>query len=105
VAGFGSQHQLREAMWLVSQFQKRMRTEHPQTVFLQDLEGKLCAELSVRDILRSLAKGIQEDNLPDSDSALLAAIGQRLFVPITDSAREVPATLSSSAPRQVVGHF
>jgi sulfate permease, SulP family len=95
---FGSQHQLREAMWLVSQFQKRMRTEHPQTVFLQDLEGKLCAELSVRDILRSLAKGISEDNLPDSDSTLLAAIGQRLFVPITDSAREVPATLSSSAP-------
>jgi CBS-domain-containing membrane protein len=96
---FGSRHQTREAMWLISQFQSRMKTDHPQTVFLQDLEGKLCAELSVRTILKDLSSAIPNRDISNIDDAELARLLQtRLFGDISSLATEAPVTLSHTAP-------
>jgi sulfate permease, SulP family len=96
---FGSRHQLREAMWLISQFQKRMGTGHPQTVFLQDEDGRLCAELSVRSILRSLASVLPDDGRPMPDDARLAALLEpRLFAGIGEIAGKNPVSLDARTP-------
>ncbi len=96
---FGSRHQLREAMWLISQFQKRMGTGHPQTVFLQDEEGRLCAELSVRSILRNLASVLPGEGSPMPDDARLAAlIEPRLFAGIGQISGKDPVTLDAGTP-------
>jgi len=96
---FGEGHQIREAMWLVSQFQKRMKTEHPQTVFLQDREGRLGAEVSVSAILKHLAGALPEEGLSGVDTERLGTlVGARLFASTDSIARRDPVTLRSEAP-------
>lgn len=95
---FGSAHQVREAMWLVSQFQKKVRTDLPQTVFLQDLDGKLCAELTPGMILRRLAACVPEDSAASlDDTALARALEPALYEQILPIARRDPLLLDPSA--------
>ncbi len=96
---FGSHHQIREAMWLVSQFQKKMNTEHPQTVFLQDREGRLCAELTIHSILRELARSTPENCTAAMDDMELAGtLATRLFNSIEEIARMDPVMLRRETP-------
>jgi SulP family sulfate permease len=96
---FGEGHQVREAMWLVSQFQKRMKTDHPLTVFLQDREGRLSAEVSARAILRDLAAAVPEQNVKQmSDERLAELVAPRLYGGIEAIARREPVSLLPDAP-------
>jgi SulP family sulfate permease len=96
---FGANHQIREAMWLVSQFQKKMGTVHPQTVFLQDREGRLCGEVSVRSMLRGLASAVPEDNVAAlDDRALGQALEFRLYDSVGTIARKDPVNLQRQTP-------
>jgi anti-anti-sigma factor len=100
---FGSRHQIREAMWLISQFQQRMKTDHPQTVFLQDLEGKLSGELSVCSILKDLASAVPEKDASSYDDAALArALQPRLFGDIAALSRNDPVTVRHDEPLAAV---
>ena len=92
---FGEGHQVREAMWLVSQFQKRMNTAHPQSVFLQSREGKLTSELDIPSILRHLASGLDVRRAAKmDDEALAALIEPRLFEDIRRIARPADVTVN-----------
>jgi len=96
---FGEGHQIREAMWLVSQFQKRMMTEHPQTVFLQDRDGKLGSEVSVAAILKHLAGSLPEEKVSEIDTAKLGElVGARLYASTDSIARHDPVALRAEAP-------
>lgn len=96
---FGEGHQVREAMWLVSQFQKRMNTAHPQSVFLQSREGKLTSELDIPAILKHLASGIADINPSDLDEENLARkIEPRLFDGIQKIARPADVTVNQDSP-------
>ncbi len=96
---FGARHQMREAMWLISAFQQKMKTNFPQTVFLQNEEGRLSGEVSLRLILRQLAAEISEDQAAFLDDAeLVKRIGPRLFQSIATFALSDPLTLSVETP-------
>ncbi len=96
---FGESHQVREAMWLVSQFQKRMQTVHPQSVFLQSREGKLTSELDIPSILRHLAKSVGTgDSTPKDEEALSRQIAPHLFDSIRSIARDASGTVSHDTP-------
>lgn len=107
---FGEGHQVREAMWLVSQFQKRMATSHPQTVFLQDREGRLVAEVGLRAFLQHLAKGLSEDQAARiTDEELARSATPRLYVSVASIAvRELavikPETALSEAFARAARH-
>jgi CBS domain-containing protein len=51
---FGSQHQLREAVWLVAEIRKRKPEMNPWTLFLQDREGRVAGDLTLHAILHAL---------------------------------------------------
>jgi SulP family sulfate permease len=96
---FGDEHQLREAMWLISQFQERMRTDYPQTVFLQDRDGRLSAALSQALVLRDLAGAVPEEEAAAMDDRTLAVLLEtRLYRPVSDIAPKDAVTLSPGAP-------
>jgi len=96
---FGEGHQVREAMWLISQFQKRMNTAHPQSVFLQSREGKLTAELDTPAILKHLAKGLTTTDAAGlSEDALARSIEPRLFDDIRKIARPADITVKFDSP-------
>ena len=54
VIRFGSQHQLREAVWLMAEMRKRKPEMNPWTLFLQDREGRVTGELNLCTILHAL---------------------------------------------------
>ncbi len=96
---FGAKHQTREAMWLISQFQQKMKTGHPQTVFLQDEEGKLCGEISLRSILKQLAGTISDEMASEIDDATLAKLMEpKLFQSILSFSLHHPITLAHDTP-------
>lgn len=96
---FGDSHQVREAMWLMSQFQRRMNTVHPQSVFLQNREGRLTAELNITAILHHLADGLSPEEAASLDDAALAQrIGPRLFENIRGIARDANITVHVDTP-------
>ncbi len=71
---FGNRHQLREAMWLMSELYKTTNAISPEPLFLQDREGKLFGELSPWLILDTLLASIEVDKarqLPDDQVARL----------------------------------
>jgi len=71
---FGNRHQLREAMWLMSELHKTTKAISPEPLFLQDREGKLFGELSPWLILKTLLASIDVDKareLPDDQVAKL----------------------------------
>ncbi len=85
---FGNQHQLREAVWLMSQMLKRMKTHEPQPLFLQDREGRLAGVLSVWRLLEEMARGLDFDELKKMDDHDLGhALERRFQEPISKMAR------------------
>lgn len=64
---FGNQHQLREAVWLVSEMYKHIKTKGARKLFLQDREGKLYGGLNLWTLLRELGA-----TLPEQDKDLMS---------------------------------
>ncbi|MFP4381422.1 MAG: solute carrier family 23 protein [Candidatus Sumerlaeia bacterium] len=58
---FGSQHQLREAIWLLSEMFKRQAGKQAQSLFLQDKEGRLAGRISPCELLIKLTESIDLD--------------------------------------------
>ncbi|MFQ3577397.1 MAG: CBS domain-containing protein, partial [Verrucomicrobiia bacterium] len=99
---FGARHQMREAMWLISAFQQKMKTTYPQTVFLQNEEGRLSGEVSLRLILRQLAAEVPESQAAALDDVALGRrIRPRLFQSIETFALSDPLTLDVDTPLAV----
>jgi len=63
---FGSEHQTREAVWLLSETQKFKGTINPEPLFLQDRNGALFGELSRWHVLEALLEG----SAPEGDDKL-----------------------------------
>jgi sulfate permease, SulP family len=85
---FGNQHQLREAVWLMSQMLKRMKTHEPQPLFLQDREGRMAGVLSVWRLLEAMTKGVDFAELKQmSDHDLGHALERHFQEPISGMAR------------------
>ena len=74
---FGHQHQLREAMWLVSELQERLIAPSPHPLFLQDREGRLAGGLSVFNQLEQLLSGLPEELPEGLDDQKLGALFRR----------------------------
>jgi CBS-domain-containing membrane protein len=68
---FGNQHQLREAIWLMSEMYERTQPDGPQPLFLQDREGRLAGELSTWRILSELLSGIDPQRVRELDDTAL----------------------------------
>lgn len=70
---FGNKHQLREAVWLMSELHKHTKAISYQPLFLQDREGKIFGELSPWGVLRALLAGTEgaDRNLDDDRLAAL----------------------------------
>ena len=84
---FGNKHQLREAVWLLSELHKHTKAISYQPLFLQDREGKLFGELSPWRVLGALVEGAVSCN-PDADDAEVAKALRRDFTrPIRTIAR------------------
>lgn len=85
---FGNQHQLREAVWLISELNKHTNAISPEPLFLQDREGKLFGELSPWRVLSALAAGTRDVATAELDDAAVAELLRRDFaVPIKGIAR------------------
>jgi anti-anti-sigma factor len=57
---FGNQHQLREAVWLMSEMYRRVTTFSAPPLFLQDNEGRLAGKLHAIAVLREMSQHLQE---------------------------------------------
>lgn len=68
---FGKGHSIREAVWLISEMNRRYSAVEPQPLFLQDTEGKLAGEVTQLRLLDIMTEGLDlsADDLP-SDAAL-----------------------------------
>lgn len=58
---FGNQHQLREAIWLMSEMYRRSTTFAAPPLFLQDMEGRLAGKLHAGVILHEMARNLGDD--------------------------------------------
>ena len=89
---FGNQHQLREAVWLMSEMQKREPTLNPRTLFLQDREGRVAGELNLRTMLDALVAHVPNEGTEKlHESDLRTTIRQSLESSIeTLAAKELP---------------
>ena len=76
---FGNQHQIREAVWLISEMMKHTKTKASQSLFLQDREGKLDSALTLWIVLKALGQGLEEGKLEDLDDEALGAIMRQRF--------------------------
>ena len=73
---FGNQHQLREAVWLMSEMYRRMPSFDAPSLFLQDLEGRLAGELQADRVLKEMASPlVEEESSPGGNTEPL---GKRL---------------------------
>lgn len=85
---FGNQHQLREAVWLLSEMYKRHAVESAPTLFLQDHEGRLAGMLTPHIMVRELARDLPATGGGDLGSATLGELLRRRFdTPIATVAR------------------
>ncbi len=86
---FGNQHQVREALWLISEMLKHMPSKSSRPLFLQDREGKLDCSLTLWSILKTLGKGV-ESNEADSinENELAEKMRSNFSVNIKDIARD-----------------
>ena len=87
---FGNQHQLREAVWLMSEMYRRKVTYIARPLFLQDTEGRLAGQLETISVLREMASHIKLDELgpPESDEDL----GNRLAGSFARQISEIATT-------------
>lgn len=72
---FGNQHQLREAVWLLSEMLKHTQERTAQPLFLQNSEGKLDSVITLWDVLKALGQGYEIDEADEMDDA---ALGKRM---------------------------
>jgi len=87
---FGNQHQLREAVWLMSEMYRRITTYAPPPLFLQDTEGRMAGKLHAVAILSEMAShlNIENEGPPADDEEL----GERLARSFTKSINELAET-------------
>lgn len=86
---FGAQHQLREAVWLMSEMQREAPTVGSQPLFLQDREARIAGKLSPWRILRALGEDLgaeEADTLEDQD------VGKRFREGFTRSIADIART-------------
>ncbi len=76
---FGNEHQLREAVWLMSELHKHTKAISPQPLFLQDREARLGGELSPWRLLAALSAGASDDAGRELDDEALAERFRRDF--------------------------
>ncbi|NNC90197.1 MAG: STAS domain-containing protein [Akkermansiaceae bacterium] len=55
---FGNQHQLREAIWLMSEMHMHTDPATPQPLFLQDTEAKIAGQLSPWRLIGEMTRGL-----------------------------------------------
>ena len=70
---FGSQHQIREATWLISEMMKHQASKATQPLFLQGGDGTLDSELNLWSLLKSLC---QEVDLGEAEQMTDAELGR-----------------------------
>ncbi|MHC4512771.1 MAG: SulP family inorganic anion transporter [Planctomycetota bacterium] len=81
---FGNQHQLREAVWLMSELLQHTKSVSPEPLFLQDREGKLFGELSPWRILRALTAGTDTSKDGERSDRALGELMRRDFTKSID---------------------
>lgn len=77
---FGNKHQLREAVWLISELHQHTKSLSSEPLFLQDREGKLFGELSPWQILGDLAAGAEGHDAKGLSDEQVAVLLRRDFV-------------------------
>ncbi len=82
---FGNQHQLREAVWLMSQMYRRIKSHVARPLFLQDTEGRLAGELRTTDILKIMAANLENETLT-TDEELGLRLAKSFRQPISEIA-------------------
>jgi sulfate permease, SulP family len=96
---FGEGHSLREAVWLLSEMNRRQKTMEPQPLFLQDRDGKLSGMLSPWKLLREMMADLSADDaIALSDRDLGRRFAAQFNKPIGPMSRQdLPeATLDTS---------
>jgi len=82
---FGNQHQLREAVWLVSEMYKHIKTKGARKLFLQDREGKLYGGLNLWTLLRELGSDLPENDLKAiPEDVMIRKLQAKFKEPITE---------------------
>jgi CBS domain-containing protein len=100
---FGQEHQLREAVWLMSEMSRRRKTSEAQPLFLQNREGKLAGELSMWRLLREMVEGKAAEELCRTDDAELARrMSGRFHTPISDLAQRDAPSFAMETPLSVL---
>jgi hypothetical protein len=84
---FGNQHQLREAVWLMSEMYRRKASHIARPLFLQDTEGRFAGALQTVSILSEMALHIDDQGRspPGDDEEL----GTRLAESFTRRINEI----------------
>jgi len=83
---FGNQHQIREAVWLMSGLQQHTKSLSPEPLFLQDREAKLDGELTPWAILEALSAAAKDYDIDKLDDP---AVGELLRRDFTESIRSI----------------
>ncbi|MEM7168086.1 MAG: SulP family inorganic anion transporter [Planctomycetota bacterium] len=95
---FGYQHQLREAVWLMSGLLEHSKALSPEPLFLQSREARLYGELSPWAALRTLAAKTKSADAVDlSDADLAERLRQDLATSIATIARRDVGDLYADA--------
>ena len=85
---FGQGHSVREAVWLLSEMNKRSGKREPQPLFLQNTEGKLVGKLTPWALLRAMTEGLDPQRAEAmSDAELGRRLSSRFGVIISSIAR------------------
>ena len=102
---FGNQHQLREAIWLMSEMYRRSTTYSAPPLFLQNMEGRLAGKLHAGVILQEMASNLGDDlDRIDDDEELGKMLAQSFSRPISELAEtEVPMAGTSDSLVDLLG--
>ncbi len=71
---FGNEHQLREAIWLMSEMHMHTDRATPQPLFLQDNEAKMAGQLSPWRLIREMTRDFDHQALADADDKKTAEV-------------------------------
>ncbi len=86
---FGNQHQIREAVWLISEMMKHIKKKNAQPLFLQNTEGKLDSELTLSVVLKTLGQNLRNEELDAlSDEKLGKKLREEFRIRINTIARK-----------------
>ena len=100
---FGNQHQLREAIWLMSEMHKRSTSLSASPLFLQDIDGKLFGKLNTWQIISTLAGAIEKTEVDELTNEQLA---QLLREPFTTSIKTIArSNLTSHSESACLGEL